>query len=363
MPNSYQYIRVKQCYFCIQQNPLVFIWSSCFSQNSRLLKSLGIGKSTIIRAFKWMLMLRARPRVAKEMIELPVFGAVCISVHRGHKVFDIQNNVVTKILSQQADLRSVEQEIRAVAQASRLEFSPGMVSQGADDRWYAEDYIRGEHAQLEASLDSAKLMSFYQEHVEGCIVKMAMLRTPVVLPVEQHVQNLLSSLESSELRKQDARDKVATIVAFVLNMATRLREFQSEHVVLVFSHGDFAIPNMLLAREGLRVIDWESASYRSMLHDLHNFFLAELYFNRAATPLVGELRDASDSLLSKLQQLPTVVIPDAEYLEIYRRIYFLERIVTLAQRDLNRRQLNMLLRSVSLFQHYDETAGIGRVQL
>jgi thiamine kinase-like enzyme len=143
---------------------------------------------------------------------------------------------------------------------------------------------------------------------------------------------------------------------FARQMVEDLNAHENQAIPLIFSHGDFALVNMLLTETGMRVIDWESAGYRSVLHDLHNFFLAQLYFRRASTPLVSEVCEATGSLLAKLatriQHLPLRGASP----EVYRKIFFIERLLTLLQRELDEKQVDMILRSVEVFREFDQMA-------
>jgi aminoglycoside phosphotransferase (APT) family kinase protein len=151
-------------------------------------------------------------------------------------------------------------------------------------------------------------------------------------------------LEDGRLSKSglEAR-KTDVISGFIESTAEQLRLKENHQIDLVFSHGDFSLVNILSTKDGIMVIDWESAGHRSTLFDLHNYFLTELHYGRATTNLVSEINEA----IYIARTLPSLA-------ETYRRLYYLERVLMLLERELSNSLLDVILRSIAVFNRYEE---------
>jgi hypothetical protein len=126
-------------------------------------------------------------------------------------------------------------------------------------------------------------------------------------------------------------------------------------VDMVFSHGDFSLRNMLMTKEGIRVIDWESAGRRSVLFDLYNYFFTESYYGRIATNLVSEISEAISSLQSRIRsKAPDIAENLSSLTPMYRRLYYLERILVMLEREMSDDLLDVILRSIQVFKRYEE---------
>jgi thiamine kinase-like enzyme len=149
--------------------------------------------------------------------------------------------------------------------------------------------------------------------------------------------------------------EVATIESFVESTVARLNRQRDRQVDLVFSHGDFSLRNILKTAEGIKVIDWESVSLRSMLFDLYNCFLTELYYGRANTDLVSEIDEAIVSLQSRLAlRAPEVAKALPSLAQTYRWLFYFERIQMLLERDPGDSLLKTILRSIDVFNRHEE---------
>ena len=95
-------------------------------------------------------------------------------------------------------------------------------------------------------------------------------------------------------------EKVNVIYQFIQPILSKLFNYPDQPVYQVFTHGDFSLRNMLATKKRFVIIDWESIAHRSILFDLYNFFLTELYYNRVSTDLTSETRKAILTLQNRL---------------------------------------------------------------
>ena len=108
----------------------------------------------------------------------------------------------------------------------------------------------------------------------------------------------------------------------------------------------------------MMVIDWESVAYRNILYDLYNYFFTEIYYERVKTNLVPEINHAIWSLQSRLMsQAPDIAKPLISLADCYRRLYYFERIRMLLARELSDKLLNVIVRSIEVFNRYEEAVG------
>jgi thiamine kinase-like enzyme len=126
---------------------------------------------------------------------------------------------------------------------------------------------------------------------------------------------------------------------------------------LVFSHGDFSLVNIINTKNGIKVIDWESAGRRSVLFDLHNYFLTEVYYKRATLSIASEIDQAIAMLQARLApSAPELAKTLPSRVQTYRELYYLERVCTLLDRELNDQRLDVILRSIDVFERYEQAA-------
>lgn len=110
------------------------------------------------------------------------------------------------------------------------------------------------------------------------------------------------------------------------------------------------------------VIDWESAGRRSTLFDLYNYFFTEIYYGRATTNLISEINEAISSLQSRLaSKAPDIARTLPPLGQMYRRLYYFERVLMLLERELSGERLDVILRSIQVFNRYEEAVANDRL--
>ena len=110
-----------------------------------------------------------------------------------------------------------------------------------------------------------------------------------------YIQKMLSTLKIDNLLKgnSNAAD-IDNVLSFIHSMKERLQSEGNMPVFLVLTHGDFCPANMLNTKEGLKILDWESAAYRSALFDFYSyFFFRPLHQEHPVAELAPELKAGS----------------------------------------------------------------------
>lgn len=351
----YRYVKINRPYFCLQQTPVILAWLLYVKNRSLRLESLRINRKRALSVVKSFVPHWLNPRDAGPALELPVYGNLCLPVHRGHRVFDLRRGVVIRVFAPQVDTAVVAREIERVRNASLLDFAPQVRQWSIEGRWYEEDFVVGRRAHLVLRPGPDAVARVYRRDLAPCIEEMILLHSPRSVNVGQYVDQLMDALENEGLACPglDVK-KVNEIGGFARSMAEQLYRTGDSWVDVVFSHGDFSLRNVLRTKDGVVVIDWESADRRSVLFDLYNYFFAEAYYSRIHTDLVSEIREAIASLQSRLAgSAPDIARNLPALARVYCRLYYLERIHMLLEREPTDELLDVIVRSIEIFSQYE----------
>jgi thiamine kinase-like enzyme len=210
---------------------------------------------------------------------------------------------------------------------------------------------------LNSEPNKAVTSDMFQREIAPILEQMILLQESEVIDINEYTNGLKQTIS---MRKASTilMDKAnLAIISRFVDFTTELISFRKIKIPLVFSHGDFSMVNILNTKFGKRVIDWEGASLRNPLYDLYNFFLTELYYGRAARNLVTETKEAILVLQSRLKnKAPSITKNFMECSSIYRRLYYLERICLLCQRELNPKVIKVIFRSIDIFNSFEKKA-------
>ncbi len=142
-------------------------------------------------------------------------------------------------------------------------------------------------------------------------------------------------------------------------MVGRLRIEGNCQVYIVFTHGDFCPANMLSTRKGIRIIDWEGSTYRSSLFDFYSYFFYRPVARKIpVNTIVSEINEALPFFISSLaKRAPDISNSLLSLEKTYRRLYYIERICMLVERettDSNLDVMDYILRYIEVFNQYEE---------
>ena len=350
---QYSYIAVGHKYFPARCNFFSLAWTLLIKHKSNNLDSLELRRRHVPGILKAVFRCCYRhtgPNVP-DIMTLPAFGHICIRVHQGYKVFDFSRYVTTKVFDQDIDRAAVESEINAVRNASSLSFTPTLIEADPGNRWYSETLIPGERSTKSAQ--SVPELAFKQ--VIASHICEIVLSNPVhTIGLSEYTSNARDAVDQNLERSQLDRGLSTHVNNFVSRIITSLGAAENIPVQLAFTHGDFSFVNFVYSNN-IAVIDWESAQYRSILNDLYNYFLTELYYGRTRKDLVKEINDAI-SLLTRLlkasnesMQFDTL----EKFRDTYRWLYYIERIEVLLDREPSDIQQNVIRRSIETFTRHE----------
>ena len=296
------------------------------------------------------------------LLELPRYGQICLSVNRGYKVFDLDRKAVIKLFGPEATTGTIMNEIENARNAALLDIAPAITRWNINERWYEEEYVSGYRDNFMMERGRTAFLKLYYEDIAPIIQRMIVAWTPLTIRLGDYVKTLrwsakngLGIYEKGTFSASGLdRRKVLSIRNYLDSLIECLNHEEKRQIYLVFSHGDFSLANILRGRKKLFVIDWETTGGRSILCDLYNFFFSELYLERVDINVVFEINEAVSYLRSCfILKEPELALTILHSEEIYRRLYYLERVCTLLKMEPSANKLKTILRSIEVFGWYE----------
>ncbi len=355
MQVTYPYVEINGQYFYLKQNILELAWFLFFG--SKPLKQHSTFKiKRLASTLKTFIRFRLGLKKGIELKKFPVCCNLIFKVHGGYRAFDFKHKTVTKIISDNFRPADAIAEIDGVRKANQLDFAPNLLRWNAAEHWYEEEYIDGVVGYSGLNSDARMISKLFNEEIVHCLGKMILFNPPVKTTVNEVVNRCSKSWDYDRLSRITVEPgKLDGLYQFVQLKASKLLARADQTIYLIFSHGDFSLRNMLMTKSGIKILDWETITNRSVLFDLYNFFLTELYYHRASTDLTSEIKKAIIILQAKLNSKnPEVAHHLLACAEVYRWLYYVERICMLLQRGLNDKTLEVVNRSIKIFSEFEQ---------
>lgn len=380
-PRTFQYIKVEnegRRYFCLHQNLAVLAWILCFKKDTlRPIIRSDTKKPKIRLVVSW---LRSHYRLLKKnfmffvvfflythqlrkidfVITLPIYGQICVPVHKGYKIFDLYRGVVAKVFDHDINLSSIRSEIERLKQISQIDFAPSLKRWKIEERWYEEEYVSGSLDSSYEPLDSVGLLEKFNCDLAPYINSLIVFQQSKTRISIEYAKEVVEMLEDTRFSSQElTATEFRKVKAFLDFVVERLRIEKNCQVYLVFTHGDFCPANMLNTSHGVKVIDWEGAGYRSALFDFYSyFFYRSVSRGVSVGTIVSEVNEAFPLFVSSLaKKAPGISNSVLSLRDIYRWLYYIERIAMLVERKTTDKNLNILediFRYIGAFSLYEE---------
>ena len=379
MSNQYQYVKINNRFFCLQQNPAALAWMLyirkytlypiiIFSPGTKKLSSWLVRWLCYnYRLFKTNLIIliiftryKYQLRRIDSVVKLPFYGQICVPVHKGYKIFDLRRGVVAKVFDHDVNTSTILSEIEGLEKVSKIDFAPSLKRWNIEERWYEEDYVSGTLDAPYKPLDSRTVLKRFCHDLVPHINSLILFQQPIAKNAVEYIHEIIEILEIGRLSRQEstAREFVK-IKSFINSMIERLCIEGNYPVQLVFTHGDFIPANMLNTRHGIRIVDWEGAKYRSALFDFYSyFFYRPVGRNVPVDTVVSEINEALPFFISKLaEKAPDISNSLLNSEKVYRWLYYIEQVCRLVEREMSDTYLNILdyiLRCIEAFNQYEE---------
>jgi hypothetical protein len=356
---AYRYLQIGKYSVCLDQSIFDALRTLGFGYAKYRLDSLGISGSRAWRAIAFVARSKFGLVDPEHCLILPVFGHLAMRVHRGHKVFCFTQSMVTKVFDREVSMDDAEAEVEACKTASAVSAAPKYLISDPGTAWFAEEYVCGKHATDTVALQSSDYLSYYAD-VEKCLIDLIRCQAPVPVGASTHIGELADQTHRNRWLKAGARsEEVDRITAYLGNLRIWLSENAGpQPLQLILTHGDFSLVNAIATANGLRFIDWEGIGRGSLFSDLFNFMFTEQYYARTSSRFTTEVdtifRKFRDAVLSECPELSVAAsLPPV----FARRMFYLERLRLLLDRDVSKNLLGVIGKSIGIFEEFDCDVG------
>jgi len=375
--SQFQYIKINEYYFCLQQTPAVFAWLLFCKREDLLTIQPWLKKSVapwtlmyfryhwkMVKRNVWHLIFFVQCwlglRDNAQTVQLPVYGQFGMAVHKGYKIFDIRSRVVTKIFDPDVNQSSIFREIEQLKKVSQIAFAPSLTKWNIAERWYQEEYIRSNIAALHRSTDSVALLKGFYREVMPCINSLIFFQPPEAKGLIGYLEELMEIPEVRRLSTDELNESgFKKIKTFLDGMFECLRTEGNISLYLVFTHGDFCPANMLNTERGIKFIDWESAENRSVLFDFYSYFFYRIVTGKHSVDRVAsEINEGLPNFILELaMKMPEIAQSLSHFEKVYRWMYYVEEVCKSLVRERTDKNLNILediLEFIGAFIRYEE---------
>jgi hypothetical protein len=286
------------------------------------------------------------------MITFSVPGTLALKVHQGFKIFNYREGNVSKVFENTVPENKIHTEVEAAKSASRLHFSPNFITENIDQKFYTEELLIGQLAKRSTRINMGLYKDLYNSHIVDYLAQMIGTDQDNNSRISDILRQLSAFINDDYFLGLEATFPTLTGVSdFFSDICNDLGELADNNVIKCYSHGDFSLENIIVNNNVVKVIAWEGAEIRSILNDFYNYFFTEMYFQRMkVSPDI--VLSASSKLADRLDNSMVARSINAQP-DVYRKIFYLERIKTLLERNVNENVVSVTMKSVLLFKAYE----------
>lgn len=293
-------------------------------------------------------------------VNLPVFGHLCMHVHKGYKVFDLRREMVIKVFDSDVCKDSITDEIERLKLVSGIPFAPSIGNWDIDRRWYEEEYVSEFPSSSYKTMESGALLSAFRDIIP-CFNGLMIFREPLLKDAADYADNIFKLLDKGRA-SEDLFDtgEVNKIMDFMETIRKLIIGHRNSDIYLVFSHGDFCAANILKTAHGIKVLDWEGTKSRSALFDFYSyFFYLPVCINHSLVETASSVNDALQEYVSgSTQKNPDICKSISANSRLYRYLFYLEFIHKLVEREATDRNLNI---TDFIFRYIDAFIGVEEI--
>ena len=375
--NKYQYVKLSpRRYFCLQQSIFELAWVLFIKRETLSPGFRDKSANALMWIKKWLkfsykyyknnlkvlvsfILFKVNLCKYSSKLHLPFYGQLCMLVHKGYKIFDLKRGKVIKLFDNNVSKSIVFVEIELIKKISQIEFAPNIKKWNTEERWYEEDYIDG-------SLDAGKplepklLVKTFFNNIAPCIERLFFFQAPFARNLLEYTNEITKNLSTTKWSINDLGSfKTSKIIDFIYSVINRLEKEKDCYLYLVFAHGDFCPENMIYTNQGLRIFDWEGAKYRSGLFDFYSyFFYGSALWGIAPEEQALEVKKVLPFIISKVTaKAPAIGQNLLDFEDVYRLIYYVERIYMLLERKKTDANVNIakhILQYINAYNKYEE---------
>ena len=324
------------------------------NRTRRALRLAGATPAQLLRHCARIIKNQFRARSSRDRLFLSTDGDLCRRVHGGYKVFDLHSMIVTKIFSEDVPDDARRTEIEGIRAASELSFAPEFQGTGEELASVSESLVIGALGPTSRLAEQGRFIPEFTKQFVPIFTEMLNLWPARKVEIGVRVEQINLQLQEAKFA-----ERFPSGICFIDSILSSLDTTRDVTVFTAFSHGDFGLVNVVEDSRRLFVIDWESASYRTVLNDFFNSLFVECYYARVT---LGEMNCALDSMVDALAENLGSSAGLAESIRlhavVYRKLYYLERLALLLGRAPSESATRVIERSIGLFEDFERGSEI-----
>lgn len=356
---TYRYREIGKYLVCVDQSVSDALRNLVFGYEANKLNSLGVTPAVARNAVKVIVRAKLRSRNSNRYQPLSAFGHLGMQVHRGYKLFDFEGTKVTKIFAAGVSREEADQEIAASKEAAMVSSAPRFLAADPDSTWFIEEYVKGIHATDLVSRNSSDFLRYYDD-IEKCLLELLGCSAPLVIDANAHISQLADDAWRDRwLNAGFPKEEMDGISDYIRRLSLWLVECMAgSQLQLTRTHGDFSLVNAISTDHGLRIIDWEGIGPGSLFSDIYNFMFAERYYERSSADFSSEVQSTIEKFRNAvLNRYPALQPAATMNQSTARRLYYLERVRLMANRDATPVLYRVIRKSIAMFNEFDQDAG------
>ncbi len=293
--------------------------------------------------------------------EFEACGDILLVVRNGYKVFDFNDDKVTKLFDQHESESSIKMEIDNAIAAAKYDFAPDVIEVDDNMRYYTEEYINGKR------IDYINDWNTWVDNFSVYVLPLIKRFVTIAMDSVNGKSYLAEKKEkiNKKLYKNDQIDasKLHKIKEFLNRYERKVNDMGYANIDLVFSHGDFSQKHILQTKDRVvKVIDWETLGLRSVLFDYYNCFFVR--YRSKDKVKKKEFMIAIKNALTDLCQIITTddnlsgsgiekdFVSNQTY---YRYIYYFERICRIIElQKIDDKIIDVVLNWIDSFERFED---------
>ena len=319
--NNYGYISIRGTYFCTSQSVLRLMLFALFHRGTC---PAFLNFTHLLRLVMYRCGLKRYPTA----VELPAWGAWCLRVNNGYKVFDPYTAIVTKVYNKSADKPLIAEEIKQQSAIGEKEFAPRLLEANEDEAWYREEMMSGKTGYHFSPTNTGDFMSIYSSEIAPVLRDLILFHPSSRMTVGEYVEHMPARIQREIDRIAELNPSIGkSIQSFFDQVLSDVQQIADEQIMLVFAHGDFHLFNLFSTEDGVKLLDWEGIGRQSLLFDCYTYFFSHLWTGKPEDCLVQSVDDGIEALAGCLQQEDDLLAMEIrERAASYLKLYYLERL-------------------------------------
>jgi len=259
------------------------------------------------------------------------FGHFCMPLNFKNqwKLFDLKNNVVTKMFSSTSSKVAIEKEVDVIKSSNITGLAPKLIAFDISGGWYQEELISGS-VKIPESWE--EIMHKYTKVIPR-IIRMILQSGPVakVCPTDYiniKYKNILKMAEKMIDSEQDL-NHFLTFSNCVFKKIDDIKSNTNSNVIYIGNtHGDFKFTHLFGDDNNPQLVDWEAYSARSIMFDYYNAICPWLIHHKIPNDASRQFHIAINFFISEISQNLNSEISTniSNNSELYKYIYFFERV-------------------------------------